>query len=81
MTSDKLPNSLSSISVPRKQSPVTTDYIITRVEIGGPEFRLFAFYGADRYKNLASKCVDMDKACNNYYSGTGKIFVMNCSDL
>ena len=35
------------------------------------------FGGADRYKKLAWKCVDMDKAFHTYFSGTGKIFVMN----
>ena len=39
LPSDKVPASLSLISVSRKQSPVTTDYIIPRVDIVGPEFR------------------------------------------
>ena len=43
-----------------------TDYIIPRVDIFGPEFREFLFGGADRYKNLACKCFDMDRACNAY---------------
>ena len=65
-TSAKVPASLSPIYVPRKQSPVQTDYIIPRVDIFGPEFREFLFGGADRYKNLACKCFDMDRACNAY---------------
>ena len=27
---------------------------------------------------LAWKCVDMDKDCHKYFSGTGNIFVINC---
>ena len=38
LSSDKEPASLSYIYVPRKQSPLTTDYIITIVDIVGPEF-------------------------------------------
>ena len=53
--SAKVPASLSLISVPRKKSPATTDYIIPRVEIVGPEFRGFMFGGADIYKKLALK--------------------------
>ena len=37
--SDKLPASLSSISVPQKQTPVETDNTIPRIDIVGPEFR------------------------------------------
>ena len=39
LPSAKVPPSLSSIYVPRKQSTVTTDYIIPRVDIVGPDFR------------------------------------------
>ena len=35
------------------------------------------FGGIDILKNIANKCLDMDKACFNHFSGTGKIFVMN----
>ena len=38
LLSDKLPASLSSISVPSKTLPETTDYTIPRVDIFGPEF-------------------------------------------
>ena len=31
---------------------MTTDYIVPRVDIVGPEFRGFVFGGADIYKNL-----------------------------
>ena len=76
MPSDKVPASLSSISVPRKPSPVTTDYINPRLEIVGPEYRNTMFIEADRFKKLANYCLDMDKACRNYFSGRGKIFFM-----
>ena len=36
--------SLSSISVPEKQTPVTTDYIIIRVDIVGPKTIFFVLY-------------------------------------
>ena len=77
MPSAKVLASLSSIYEPREKSPVETDYIIPRVKIGGPEFREFMFGGADRYKNLSWKCVDMDNYCCAYFSVTGKILVMN----
>ena len=57
---------------------MTTEYIIPRFEMFGPEFRQFMFGGADRYKNLAWKCDDMYKAFHTYFQITGKIFVMNC---
>ena len=41
----KVSASLSSISVSRKKSPVITDYIISRVDIVGPELRFFCFVG------------------------------------
>ena len=47
---------------------MTTDYIIPRFEIVVPEFRKFKFGREDRYKNIARKCVDMDKACNTCFS-------------
>ena len=47
----------------------------------GPEFRVSTFGGVYIYKKLAWKCVDMDKACRTYFSGTGKIFVMNCYEF
>ena len=33
----------------------------------GPDFREFTLGGKDRYKTLAWKCVDMDKACRTYF--------------
>ena len=60
---------------------MTTGYIITRVDIFGLKFREFTFGGADRYKKIARKCVDMDKACHTYFSGTDNMFVMNCYDF
>ena len=57
---------------------MTTDYINPRLEIVGPEYRGFIFGVADRFKNFAGKCLDMDKACNTYFSGTGKILVITC---
>ena len=79
--SAKVPASLSQISVPRKQYTVTTDYIIPRVEIFGPEFISFTFGGQDIYKTLSWQCVNMDKACHTFFLGTGDIFVINCYDL
>ena len=43
---------LSLIYVPRKNSPVTTDHIIPRVDIFVLEFRVFLFCESDRYNNL-----------------------------
>ena len=57
LPSYRVPDSLLSVFLPRKQSPVTTDYIIPRVYIVDPEFRVFMFGGEDRYKRLAWKCV------------------------
>ena len=56
MPSAKIPDSLSSISAPRKKSPVKTYYIVPRVEIVGPEFRSFVFGGADGYNMLEKVC-------------------------
>ena len=67
LPSDKVPDSLSSIYVPSKKSPVTTDYIHPRIDIFGPEYSNFMFGGADIFKNLENKCIDMDKACHNYF--------------
>ena len=36
------------------------------------------FGGANRFKRLEKKCVDMDKDWHRYISGTDKIFVINC---
>ena len=46
---------------------MTTDNIITRVDIFGTEFREFTFGGVDKYNKLACKCVDMDKDCHTYF--------------
>ena len=50
LPSDKDPASLSSISVLRKPSPVTTDYIHPRLYIFGPEYRNVIFGGGYPYK-------------------------------
>ena len=55
-----------------------TDYIHPRLDIVGPEYSNFIFGGSDRFKKLANKCLDVDKSCSTYFSGTGKILVMNC---
>ena len=60
---------------------MTTDYIHPIREIVGPEHSNIIFDGADLYKNLANKCLDIDKAHHAYFSGTGKIFVMNCYEF
>ena len=71
MTNAKLPASLLSSSVPRKKTPVTTDYIIPIVEIVGTEIREFILYRmVDRYKILAWECVDRDKARHAYFQGS-----------
>ena len=44
-----------------------TDNIISRVEIFGPVFREFKFGVQGRYKTLAWKCVDMDKAYKTHF--------------
>ena len=78
LPSAKVTSSLSSIYVPREKSPVTTYYIIPKVDIVGTKFREFMFGGLDKYKKLAWECVDMDKTWHNYVQVTGKIFIMNC---
>ena len=30
------------------------------------------------YNTLANNCFDLDKACNLYFMGTGKLFIMKC---
>ena len=81
LSSAKVPASLSSIYVTRKQSTLKTNYIIPRVDIVGPESREFIFGVQDRYKMVAWKCVDMDKAYHTYFSVTGKIFILNCYEF
>ena len=76
--SAKLPSSLSSIYVPMKPSPVTTDCIHPKTKIIYPEYRNFMFDRANIFKKIEKKCLDMDKACHTYFTVTGKIFVMNC---
>ena len=76
--SSKVPSSLSSIYVPMKPSPVTTDCIHPKTKIVYPEYRNFMFDRANIFKNIEKKCLGMDKACHTYFTGTGKIFVMNC---
>ena len=41
---------------------MTTDYIHTRLEIVGRDYRGIMFGGADKCKRLENKCLDMDKA-------------------
>ena len=61
----KVSASSSSIYVPRKQSPVTTYYIITRVDIVGTYFCSAMCWGYS-YKILANKCLEMYKTCHTY---------------
>ena len=49
----KVPACLSSILVPMKPSPVTTDYIHLILEILDPEYSNIIFGGADRLNKLA----------------------------
>ena len=76
--SAKVPAIVLSISVPRKPLPVTTNYIHPRLDIFGPEYRNIMFGGSDQFKKLTNKCLYIDKTCHTYFSGTGKIFVINC---
>ena len=39
------------------------------------------FGGSDIFKKLANRCLEMDKSFHAYFSGTGKIFVMNCYEF
>ena len=63
----KILASLSSVYVPRKPSPVTTEYIHPRLESFGSEYRNVIFCGRNPYKVLENKALDMDKACCNYF--------------
>ena len=80
MSSGKLPASLSSISVPSKQSPVTTDYIINRVHIDGRYFSN-AMCSGYQDKILATKCDYQDLYCRSFFMGIGKSFIINCYEL
>ena len=77
LPSPKLPASLSLITVPRKLSPVKTDYIIPRFEIVGTEF-MNAMCSGYQYDILANNCIDLEKACHLYFMSTDKLFAINC---
>ena len=66
-----MPASLSSISVPRKTSSVTTDYVIPRVERNGRYFAS-AMCIEYPYKTLAIMCAEQDLSFHTYLIGTGK---------
>ena len=66
------PASLSSIYVPRKWSPVTTDYIHTIVDISGIDFNKTMYGGGNKTKVLENKCLDLDRVCHKYFLVTGK---------
>ena len=53
---------------------MTIDSILHRVEIVGPKFREFNFGGEKRYKRLAKRCVDMDKACHTPFKEQVRYF-------
>ena len=59
-TSAKYPFRLSSIYVPRKSSPVTTDYTHPTVEISAREFNETTIYGLNTIHTLAKNCLDID---------------------
>ena len=77
----KVPYSLSSILVPSKSSPVTTDYTYLILDIVCSDYINIVFGGADQFKKLANKCIYINKACHTYFSVTGKIYVMNCYEF
>ena len=60
--SAKVLASLSSKYVPRKPSTVTTDYIISRVEIYGGDFDN-SICDVHPYKILATKFAEQDLSC------------------
>ena len=72
---------LSSFNVPRKTPSVKTDYIHPKFEISSREFTQTMWGGGNTIKILANKCLDLDRACHKYFSGTGKSFVMNCYEF
>ena len=74
--SAKVLASLSSKYVPRKPSTVTTDYIISRVEIYGGDFDN-SIYDVHPYKILATKFAEQDLSCQTYFMVTGKSFILN----
>ena len=75
-TSAKYPFILSSISVPRNPSPVKTDQIHPTVDISAREFDKIMIYGLDPIITLAKNCLNIDRADHEYFSGTGKSFVI-----
>ena len=58
---------LSSIFIPRKPSPVTTDWIHNIVDNNGRDIINAMCGGGNKTKVLANKCVDLDRACNKYF--------------
>ena len=60
---------------------MTTDYIYPILDIVGPEYSYIMSGGTYLFKKLVNKCLDMDKAFHTYFSGIGKIFVMNCYEF
>ena len=68
LPSCKNPFMLSYISAPRKPSPVKTDYIHPTVDIIDTYFNKTMIYGLNPINKLAKKCLDLDRACHNYFS-------------
>ena len=69
---------LSSISVHRKLSPVTTDYIHYTLDISAIEFNKTMIYGLNPIKSLKINCPGLNRDCHKLFLGTGKSFGMNC---
>ena len=67
----KVPAILSSHHVPRKPSPVSTDYIILRVDIDGRYFSK-AMINKNSYLILAGHCILEDEYCHSYFRVKGK---------
>ena len=78
--SDKVPDSLSSIYVPREPSPVETDYTTNRVEMDGRYFDM-TVCGGYPYFILATHCVENDESCHTYFLSIGKYFVLDCYEF
>ena len=66
------------MSVPRKPSPVKTDYIHPTVEISAREYIQTMIGSGNKIKIIADKCLGLDRDHHKYFSGTGKSFVIIC---
>ena len=58
-----------------------TDYIHPTDDISDIKFNETMIYGLNPIRNLAKKCLDLDRACHKYFSETGKLFVIDCYEF